>query len=80
MGTDNARYRRRVGASDIPAYARPEVERQLDRLEVLDEEDPEYRLIVAYLDWMIALPWSESRVRTPVVRSKSPWARDRRET
>lgn len=54
-----ARYRRRVESSGIPGYVRPEVERHLDRLGVLEQWDPEYRLIVAYLDWMIALPWGE---------------------
>jgi ATP-dependent Lon protease len=54
-----SRYQRKLETSEIPEYARAEVERQLRRLEVMDEGSPEYRLVLEYLDGMIRLPWGE---------------------
>jgi ATP-dependent Lon protease len=54
-----SRYRRKLESSGIPDYARAEVETQLRRAEVMDEGSPEYRLLLAYLDGMIHLPWGD---------------------
>jgi len=56
-----AEYRRKIDRSDLPEHVRPEVERQLRRLARLGQQRPEYRLIQAYLDWMLQLPWSLRR-------------------
>ena len=54
-------YRRRIDQSDIPEHVRPEVERQLRRLTRLERRGPEFRFTVAYLEWMLQLPWTLRR-------------------
>jgi ATP-dependent Lon protease len=51
-------YRAKVEAAGMPEAVRTEVERELERLERMSEQSPEYGWIRNYLDWMVELPWS----------------------
>ena len=48
----------RIADSGMPEAARKEAERELGRLE-RQPEGPEAGMIRTYLEWMVALPWSE---------------------
>jgi ATP-dependent Lon protease len=49
----------RIAALPLPAEARPEVERELGRLERTHPQSAEYQVIRTYLDWVCDLPWGE---------------------
>jgi ATP-dependent Lon protease len=52
-----AEYRGRVEGSGMPEGARKEFDRELDRLERMSEQSPEYGWIRNFLDWMLDVPW-----------------------
>jgi ATP-dependent Lon protease len=51
-------YRERIEKAGMPDAVRKEVERELDRLERMPEQNPEHGWIRTYLDWMLDIPWS----------------------
>jgi ATP-dependent Lon protease len=53
-----AEYRAKLEKLGMPEAARKEVDRELDRLERMSEQSPEYGWVRNYLDWMMDLPWS----------------------
>jgi ATP-dependent Lon protease len=53
-----AEYRARAEKAGIPEAARKEFDRELDRLERMSEQSPEYGWIRNFLDWMLDIPWS----------------------
>jgi ATP-dependent Lon protease len=53
-----AEYRTRADAAGMPEDARKEFDRELDRLERMSEQSPEYGWIRNFLDWMLDIPWS----------------------
>jgi ATP-dependent Lon protease len=53
-----AEYRSRAEQSGMPEGARKEFDRELDRLERMSEQSPEYGWIRNFLDWMLDVPWS----------------------
>src|ERR1700730_10067228 len=53
-----AEYRIRVEKSEMPEGARKEFDRELDRLERMSEQSPEYGWIRNFLDWMLDVPWN----------------------
>jgi ATP-dependent Lon protease len=53
-----AEYRTKVENLGMPEAVRTEVDRELDRLERMSEQSPEYGWIRNYLDWMVELPWN----------------------
>ena len=59
-GSSEAReLRKRFEAADLPAEAKREVQRELGRLERMNEASPEYGIVRTWLDWMLSLPWNE---------------------
>ncbi len=52
--------RSQIEEMDLPEEAEKEAERELGRLERINPASPEYTVARTYLDWIIALPWSES--------------------
>jgi ATP-dependent Lon protease len=51
-------YRSRADTSGMPEGARKEFDRELDRLERMSEQSPEYGWIRNFVDWMLDVPWS----------------------
>ncbi len=54
----DAELRRRIEEAGLPAEARREADRELERLATIPAASPEYGMIRTYLEWMAALPWS----------------------
>jgi len=63
LGEDDAsvvdEYRKKIEAAGMPEAAREQAERELGRLERMGESTGEASMIRTYLDWLIAVPWSQ---------------------
>jgi ATP-dependent Lon protease len=63
LGEDDAsvvdEYRTKIAESGMPDAVREQAERELGRLERMGEQSGEASMIRTYLDWLIAVPWSE---------------------
>ena len=53
-----AEYRRKIADAGMPEGALKEAERELGRLERMNEQSPEYGWVRTWLDWMTELPWN----------------------
>ncbi len=53
-------YRTKIEEAGMPEHAREQAEKELGRLERMGEQSGESSMIRSYLDWLIAVPWSES--------------------
>ncbi len=64
LGEDDAsvveEYRTKIEEAGMPDEAREQAERELGRLERAGEGSGESSMIRTYLDWLIAVPWSEA--------------------
>ncbi len=54
-----AEYRARADKAEMPEAVRKEFDREVDRLERMSEQSPEYGWIRNFLDWMLDVPWSK---------------------
>lgn len=54
--------RAKIEKAGMPAEARKEAERELDRLGRMNPAAPEYNVTRTYLDWIIAMPWQVTSV------------------
>ncbi len=52
-------YRAKIDEAGMPDEVREQAERELGRLERMGEQSGEASMIRTYLDWLIAVPWSE---------------------
>src|SRR4051794_21981125 len=52
-------YRAKIEEAGMPDDVREQAERELRRLESMGESSGEASMIRTYLDWLIAVPWSE---------------------
>jgi ATP-dependent Lon protease len=63
LGEDDAsivdEYRKKIEEAGMPDPVREQAERELSRLERMGEASGESSMIRTYLDWLIAVPWSE---------------------
>lgn len=63
LGEDDAsvveEYRTKIAESGMPDEVREQAEKELGRLERIGEQSAESSVIRTYLDWLIAVPWSE---------------------
>ncbi len=67
-----AEYRKKIEEANMPEGPRKEAERELGRLERMNEQSPEYGWIRTYLDWMTEIPWdvrSEDNLDIGIARS-----------
>jgi ATP-dependent Lon protease len=62
LGEDDAsvveEYRTKIQEAGMPDHAREQAEKELGRLEKMGEQSAESTVIRTYLDWLIAVPWS----------------------
>jgi len=56
---DVEEYRAKIEKKDLPAEARREAERELERMSRMHPSSAEYTVVSTYLDWITALPWNE---------------------
>src|SRR5579884_4439507 len=63
LGEDDAsvvdEYRTKIEEAGMPDEVREQAEKELGRLERLGEQTAESSVIRTYLDWLIAVPWSQ---------------------
>ncbi len=63
LGEDDAsvveEYRTKIAEAGMPDPVREQAEKELGRLERVGEQSGESSVIRTYLDWLIAVPWSE---------------------
>jgi len=63
LGDDNGsvveEYKAKIEAAGMPDEVRAQAERELGRLDRMGEQSPESSMIRTYLDWLIAVPWSQ---------------------
>ena len=57
-------YRTKIEESGMPDEVREQAERELGRFERMGEQSGEASMIRSYLDWLIAVPWSERSQET----------------
>jgi len=54
-----AEYERKIAEAEMPGAVAEQADKELRRLERQGEQSPESSMIRSYLDWLIAVPWSE---------------------
>ncbi len=63
LGEDDAsvveEYRTKIDAAGMPEPVRLQADKELARLERVGEQSAESSVIRSYLDWLLAVPWSE---------------------
>ncbi|MGA9858455.1 MAG: LON peptidase substrate-binding domain-containing protein, partial [Solirubrobacteraceae bacterium] len=63
LGEDDAsvveEYRTKIDEAGMPEHAHEQALKELGRLERMGEQSAESSMIRTYLDWLIAVPWSE---------------------
>jgi ATP-dependent Lon protease len=63
LGEDEAsvveEYRTKIAEAEMPEKVREQADRELGRLERMGDQTPEATVIRNYLDWLLAVPWSE---------------------
>jgi len=50
--------REKLAAAKLSEVARKEIDRELKRLEQINNQSPEYQMVRTYLDWVAELPWN----------------------
>ena len=58
-GSVHDEYRTKIDEAGMPEAVREQAEKELARLERMGEQSGESSMIRTYLDWLIAVPWSE---------------------
>ena len=62
----------KIAEAGMPDAVREQAERELGRFEKIGEQSPESSIIRTYLDWLLAVPWSErSEERLDPVHARS---------
>src|SRR6476661_9198083 len=51
--------REKLAAAKLPEVARKEADRELRRLEQINNQSPEYQMVRTYLEWVAELPWNK---------------------
>ncbi len=50
--------RQKLDAANLPEVARKEADRELARLQRINDSSPEYQMVRTYLEWLAELPWN----------------------
>jgi ATP-dependent Lon protease len=58
-GSVTDEYRKKIEEAGMPDEVREQAEKELARFERMGEQSGESSMIRSYLDWLIAVPWSE---------------------
>lgn len=61
--------RAKIEKSGMPAEARKEADREMDRLSRMNPAAPDYNVARTYMDWMIAMPWQANTIDNLDIRS-----------
>ncbi|MFN8185659.1 MAG: endopeptidase La [Gaiellales bacterium] len=70
-GSISAEYLKKIAEAGMPDDVREQAERELGRLDRIGEQSAEASVIRTYLDWLIAIPWSQrSEERLDPVHSR----------
>ena len=64
-------YRTKIEEAGMPDEVREQAERELGRLERMGEQSGESSMIRSYLDWLIAVPWSQALGRAARPRARA---------
>lgn len=59
-GDEFEEFRTQIEAAGMPSESHEEAVRQLQRLERMHPDGPEAQVVRNFLDWMVALPWSQA--------------------
>ncbi|GAB4216917.1 MAG: endopeptidase La [Roseiflexaceae bacterium] len=52
--------RQKLDAANLPEVARKEADRELSRLQRINDSSPEYQMVRTYLEWLAELPWNNA--------------------
>jgi len=53
-----AEYTEKLESAELSEEAKKEAQRELNRLEGMSPQSPEYSVIKTYLDWLLEIPWN----------------------
>jgi ATP-dependent Lon protease len=53
-----AEYTEKLESAELPEEGKKEAQRELNRLEGMSPQSPEYSVIKTYLDWLLEIPWN----------------------
>lgn len=56
-----AKYKKQLEEKELPEEVRTKALKELGRLSNMNSQSPDYTVIVNYLDWILDLPWLESK-------------------
>ena len=81
LGEDSAsvveEYRTKIDEAGMPEEVEEQARKELGRLERMGEQSGEASMIRSYLDWLIAVPWSQALRRDPRPRARARGPRPR---
>jgi ATP-dependent Lon protease len=59
-GGDIAELEQAIAQAHMPAEVEEQARKELKRLQRMSEASPEHGMVRSYLDWLVALPWSQA--------------------
>jgi len=59
LGNESAEFRKKIEDKNLPAEIQEKMYKEVSRLERMSSASPESNVVRTYLDWVLAMPWSE---------------------